>query len=148
MAKPLHGASCKTPFSGNQNGIGWSTNTNRSANPVLFCKFLLVAAFEQFRSTIENQIEAFVAFGLFMESERLWAQGESNQPTEATYRRYHQIYLTHHETERYKQSATQVLSDLANEAIDGRRSLSWQTRSISTELLHRLVTLSSGGGVL
>src|SRR5208283_3686926 len=33
-------ASCKTPFSGNQNGIGWSTNTNRSANPVLFCKFL------------------------------------------------------------------------------------------------------------
>src|SRR5208337_5339918 len=34
-------ASCKTPFSGNQNGIGWSTNTNRSANPVLFCKFLL-----------------------------------------------------------------------------------------------------------
>src|SRR5271166_1024600 len=34
-------ASCKTPFSGNQNGIGWSTNTNRSANPVLFCKFLV-----------------------------------------------------------------------------------------------------------
>ena len=35
-------ASCKTPFSGNQNGIGCSTNTNRSANLAQFCKCLYV----------------------------------------------------------------------------------------------------------
>src|SRR5208337_5593466 len=35
------GASCKIPFSGNQNGIGCSTNTNRSANLAQFCKCLI-----------------------------------------------------------------------------------------------------------
>ncbi len=65
-------------------------------------KPLHVSAFEHFNNNIDNPIEAIVAFGLFMELERLWTQGETNEPTEAKYRGYHQIYLTPHETERYK----------------------------------------------
>src|SRR5271157_3914678 len=80
-------------------------------------KPLHVLAFEHFNNNNENQIEALVAFGLFMESERLWAQGTPSEPGEATYRTYHGMYLTPHETERYKQSAREVLTDLANEAI-------------------------------
>src|SRR5208337_1770653 len=50
-------ASCKTPFSGNQNGIGWSTNTNRSANPVLFCKFLPHVEKKQSRSHASSTVK-------------------------------------------------------------------------------------------
>ncbi len=81
-------------------------------------KPLHVLAFERFNNNNNNQLEAFVAFGLFMQSERLWALGLPNEPDEATYRNYHNIYLTAHETERYKQSAREVLSKLGNEAID------------------------------
>jgi hypothetical protein len=102
-------------------------------------KPLHVSAFEHFNNNIQNQIEAFVAFGLFMESERLWAQEEPNQPTEATYRTYHRIYLIPHETERYKQSATQVLSDLANEAIDGAHV------AFLADALHRYRVAASTG---
>src|SRR5271165_2954925 len=102
-------------------------------------KPLHVLAYEQFNNNNNNDIESFVAFGLFMQSERLWALGEPNEPEEETYRTRHHFYLIAPETERYKQRAREVLSDLGNEAIDKAREVSLENA------LNRYETAASAG---
>jgi len=79
-----------------------------------------VAAFQKFADQIPNHLEACIAFGLFMESERIWAANQGSL-TEAKYRNYQEALLNHHEIERYAIQASEFLSKFGNDAVASKR---------------------------
>jgi hypothetical protein len=80
-------------------------------------KPLHVSAFELFYNSSQNHLEALIAFGLFMDSEHKWASGQTTWPTEKKYADYHEIYLTPHEIDGYKESAQRVLQQFSNDVV-------------------------------
>ena len=86
-------------------------------------KPLHVEAFEHFTRDIPNdQLLAFVAFGLFMEAERKWADGQPRWPSESKYKGYHQNYLIPHQTEEFRNGAERVLIELSNNVVASQKS--------------------------
>jgi hypothetical protein len=73
-----------------------------------------IDSFQRFNEVIPDHLVASVAFGLFMRSERIWADGQNPEPTETRCRNYHRDYLTNHEIVRYKQNAENLLTGFAN----------------------------------
>jgi hypothetical protein len=80
-----------------------------------------VSAFQKFKAQIPNRLEAEIAFGLFMQSESIWAATEG-EPSEIRYRRYQEQFLTDHEIERFAQQARALLSDFGTEAVAVKRA--------------------------
>jgi hypothetical protein len=70
-----------------------------------------VSAFQRFKARIPNRLEAEIAFGLFMQSESIWAATEGD-PSDIKYGRYQQIFLTDHEIERFAEQARATLAIL------------------------------------
>src|SRR5258708_5210920 len=81
-----------------------------------------VSAFEHFYHSCESHLEAAIAFGLFMESEHKWANGQEVWPTQKKYTDYHSIYLTTHETEGYKENARRLLLEYSNNLVGSERA--------------------------
>jgi hypothetical protein len=80
-----------------------------------------VSAFQKFASQIDNRLEASIAFGLFMESEGIWAANAGN-PSDTKYKNYQSQFLTDYEIERYAKQARDFLSNFGSEAVAGRRA--------------------------
>jgi hypothetical protein len=79
-----------------------------------------VPSFQKFETKIPNRLEASIAFGLFMESEKQWAAREGS-PSEAKYRNYQEALLTDHEIERYAKQAREFLADFGSDAVSQKR---------------------------
>jgi hypothetical protein len=86
---------------------------------------LHVSAFDKFASQITNHIEASIAFGLFLESERAWAdewtRTSGATPTEKNYHSFHAACLTNHSIQGYAEGASRILNKYANETIEKTR---------------------------
>jgi hypothetical protein len=81
-----------------------------------------IDSFRKFNDAIPNDhLTASVAFGLFMQSERMWVDRQNPEPTETKCRNYHQSYLTDHEIGRYKQAAEHLLTEYANQIVETKR---------------------------
>jgi len=80
-----------------------------------------VSAFQKFAARIPNRLEASLAFGLFMESESIWAARAGN-PSDLKYRNYQEALLTDHEIERYAKQAREFLSTFGSDAVAVKRS--------------------------
>ena len=81
-----------------------------------------VSAFEKINSRISNHLEASLAFGLFLRSEREWAATQNPEPTEAKYRNYQRMFLTDHQIDRLAEEASEFLRKFGDEAIARKRS--------------------------
>ena len=81
-----------------------------------------VSAFEHFYNSCESHLEAAIAFGLFMESEHKWASRQATWPTEKKYAAYHEIYLTPHEAEGYRENARRVLLEYSNNLVESEQA--------------------------
>jgi hypothetical protein len=82
-----------------------------------------IDSFKRFNELIPNDhLLASVAFGVFMQGERVWIDQQDPEPTEAKCRNYHHSYLTDHEIERYKQAAVDLLTNYANGVVGTTRS--------------------------
>jgi hypothetical protein len=77
------------------------------------------STFQRFAAQIPIHLEASIAFGLFMESERIWASQIGN-PSDGKYRNYQEA-LTDHEIERYAQEARGFLANFGNDAVARKR---------------------------
>jgi hypothetical protein len=82
---------------------------------------LHVAAFERFNGSIPDHLEATIAFGLFLVSEREWANAFNPPLNAAAYATFHQNYLTPHEIWRYHQQALQLLPDFGTRVVEAKR---------------------------
>jgi hypothetical protein len=80
-----------------------------------------VSSFQKFEAKIPNRLEASIAFGLFMESEKQWAAGQGS-PSDARYSKNQETFLTDHEIERYAKQAREHLADFGNKAIASKRA--------------------------
>lgn len=76
--------------------------------------------FQRFAEQIPNHLEASIAFGLFMESETMWAARAGN-PSDAKYRNYQEA-LTDHEIGRYAQQARDFLSNFGSDAVASKQA--------------------------
>ena len=76
-----------------------------------------VEAFDFISEGNNDEIRDYIAFGIFMRSEKNWAQQKAPEPDDAAYRLYHHTLLNPYERERYREAATKVLSDFATTAI-------------------------------
>ncbi|WP_315806571.1 MULTISPECIES: hypothetical protein [unclassified Bradyrhizobium] len=79
-----------------------------------------VSTFQRFLARIDDQLQASVAFGLFMEAEQKWAE-HNGDPTDAKYRNY-QKQLTEHDIDRFANDANVVLSRFASAAVVTKRA--------------------------
>jgi hypothetical protein len=95
-----------------------------------------VASFKKFEARIPNRLEASIAFGLFMESEKQWAEREGS-PSEAKYRNYQEALLTDYEIDRYARQAREFLADFGNEAVAKKRPELLQASLIAYEAAAR-----------
>jgi hypothetical protein len=82
---------------------------------------LHVAAFEKFNKEIPDHLEATVAFGLFLVSEREWAGGQNTAPTVGDFETFHQHYLTPHEIWRLHQDALGLLAKFGTRLVQAKR---------------------------
>ena len=80
-----------------------------------------VSSFQRFAAQIPNRLEASIAFGLFMESEAIWAE-RIGDPSDTKYRHYQDQFLTDHEIERYAKQAREHLRDFGSEAIATKKA--------------------------
>lgn len=92
---------------------------------------------QRFNARIGDQLEASVAFGLFMEAERIWAEREED-PSDLKYRNYHQV-LTEFDIDRWAENARIVLSRFGSQAVTARRA------EILQESLQRYETAARTG---
>lgn len=79
-----------------------------------------VEAFEFISEGNQNEIRDFIAFGIFMRSEKEWAAQEGRALTEADYAKYHAHILNAYERERFRTAANDVLTNFAARAIDAK----------------------------
>jgi hypothetical protein len=80
-----------------------------------------VSTFQRFADQIPNHLEASIAFGLFMESERVWAADQAGGPPDTKYRNY-QKAVTNHDIGRFAQEARNFLNNFGNDAIAAKRA--------------------------
>jgi hypothetical protein len=80
-----------------------------------------VSAFQKFAVRIPSRLEASIAFGLFMESEGLWA-ATAGSPSDAKYRNYQDALLTDHEIARYAREARNFLNNFGSDAVAAKRA--------------------------
>jgi hypothetical protein len=80
-----------------------------------------VISFRKFETKIPNRLEASIAFGLLMESERQWATREEN-PSDAKYRNYQEALLNDHEIERYAKQAREFLGNFGSSAVASKQA--------------------------
>jgi hypothetical protein len=76
-----------------------------------------VAAFDYISEGTQSEIKDYIAFGIFMQSEKNWVAQRTIDPDDAAYRLYHQTLLNPYERERYREAADKVLRDFATKAI-------------------------------
>jgi hypothetical protein len=77
-----------------------------------------VDAFDYISEGTHNEIRDYIAFGIFMQSEKNWvAKQRTPDPDDAAYRLYHHTLLNPYERERYRDAADKVLRDFATRAI-------------------------------
>jgi hypothetical protein len=78
-----------------------------------------VEAFDYISEGTHNEIRDYIAFGIFMQSEKNWVakQRTPDDPDDAAYRLYHHTLLNPYERERYRDAADKVLRDFATRAI-------------------------------
>src|SRR5262249_31589912 len=76
-----------------------------------------VDAFDFFSEGTQNEMRSYVAFGMFMQSEKNWVATRAPDPDDAAYRLYHHTLLNPYERERYREAADKVLRDFATKAI-------------------------------
>jgi hypothetical protein len=81
-----------------------------------------VEAFDFITEGTQNEIRNYIAFGMFMQSEKSWLAQRPSEPSDAEYRRYHQALLTSHERERFREAADAALKNFATKAISAERS--------------------------
>ena len=68
-----------------------------------------------------NRLEASIAFGLFMESEGIWAEHEGD-PSDSKYRKYQTALLNDFEIGRYARQAREFLTSFGNDAVAAKRT--------------------------
>ena len=67
-----------------------------------------VEAFDYISEGTQSEIKDYIAFGIFMQSEKNWVAQRTIDPDDAAYRLYHQTLLNPYERERYREAADKV----------------------------------------
>jgi hypothetical protein len=81
-----------------------------------------IDSFKKFNTLIPDHLTASIGFGLFMQSEEVWINQQSPEPTPVKCRNYHRDYLNDHEIQRYRQKAVDLLTNLTNGIVQQKRS--------------------------
>ena len=81
-----------------------------------------IDSFKKFNLLIPDNLIASVAFGLFLESERIWVDHQNPEPTEVRCRNYHRDYLNDHEIQRYRQKAADLLTNFGDHIVQEKRA--------------------------
>ena len=82
-----------------------------------------VEAFDYISEGAHNEIRDYIAFGMFMRSEKNWvANHKTPDPDDAAYRLYHHALLNPYERERYREAADKVLRDFATSAVSAEHN--------------------------
>jgi hypothetical protein len=76
-----------------------------------------VEAFDYISEGTQSEIRDYIAFGIFMQSEKNWVAQRTIDSDDAAYKLYHQTLLNPYERERYREAADRVLRDFATKAI-------------------------------
>lgn len=84
-------------------------------------KPLYVQAFEHFKNNRDNPLQAYVAFGLYIDAECKWAASQATWPANAKYREWFECYIPH-STEAHNEQATEVLLEFANNIVEQERA--------------------------
>jgi hypothetical protein len=79
-----------------------------------------VSTFQRFSAQIPNHLEASIAFGLFMEAEKMWSD-QARNPTDTKYRNYQEA-VTDHDIGIYAQRARGFLNNFGSAAVAGKRA--------------------------
>lgn len=89
-------------------------------------KPLYVQAFEHFKNNHDDPLQAYVAFGLYVDAEYKWAETQSAWPTDKKYKDWYDCSVPHSAATHYEK-ATEVLQEFANNIVEQERSEFLQT---------------------
>jgi hypothetical protein len=81
-----------------------------------------IDSFQKFNVLIPDHLIASVAFGLFLESERIWVNQQSPEPTPGKCRNYHRYYLNDHQIQGFQQKAADLLANFSNGIVREKRA--------------------------
>jgi hypothetical protein len=84
-------------------------------------KPLYVQAFEHYKENNDDTLKAYIAFGLYVDSECKWAESQTVWPTTAKYKGWFDCTVPH-STEVNNEQATEVLLDFANNVVEQERA--------------------------
>jgi len=79
-----------------------------------------VEAFEHFKAMTDDPLIAYVAFGLYVETECQWASAQANWPNQTQCRTYYQHILPHNGHD-YTDKADAALLEFANNIVEAER---------------------------
>lgn len=82
---------------------------------------LYVEAFEHFKNNNDDPLNAYVAFGLYIDAECKWAASQANWPTPSKYKEWFDCYIPH-STASHNDRATEVLLEFANNIVDQEKA--------------------------
>lgn len=84
-------------------------------------KPLYVQAFEHFKNNHDDPLNAYVAFGLYVDAEYKWAEAQQNWPTDRKYKDWYDCSVPHSAATHYEK-ATEVLQEFANNIVEQERA--------------------------
>jgi hypothetical protein len=84
-------------------------------------KPLYVQAFEHFTNNNDDPLNAYVAFGLYIDAECKWAASQAAWPANAKYKEWFDCSVPHATAAHYEK-ATVVLLEFANNIVEQERS--------------------------
>jgi hypothetical protein len=84
-------------------------------------KPLYVQSFEHFKDNHDDTLQAYVAYGLYIDAECKWAASQPSWPTNAKYKEWFECSIPHATPNHYER-ATAVLLEFANNIVERERA--------------------------
>jgi hypothetical protein len=84
-------------------------------------KPLYVQAFEHFKNNHDDPLQAYVAYGLYIDAECKWAASQASWPANSKYKEWFDCYVPH-ATDSHYEKATGVLLEFANNIVEQERA--------------------------